>query len=107
MPELDTGSGRTAEGPPVGDHAATEPGSDREHHEVLHTATGPGAPFADRRRIRVVVEPNRQAEPGRHPVAKRKILQRQVHALDDHAPDLVDRRGSPESDRRDLVAQKR
>ena len=71
--ELDAGAVRAAEGPAVRDHAAAEPGSDREHHHVLDAARGACLPFPDRGRVRVVVEPGRQAEPARHPVTQREV----------------------------------
>ena len=50
-------------GPPARDHPASEAGTEGEHDEVVDSAARADAPFRDRRGVRVVVEPHRQAEP--------------------------------------------
>src|SRR5207253_2225065 len=51
-----------AEGRPAGDDSAADAGPEREHHEIVDTTPGARAPLADRRRVRVVVQPDRQTE---------------------------------------------
>jgi len=63
----------------------------------------PRPPFPNRSRIRVVLEADRQTKLAVHVVAKRKVGQRKIHALDDDAAPLVDRRRHAESDRLDLI----
>ena len=90
---------------PAGDHAAAEPRAEREHHEVLHTATHPGPPLADRRRVRVVVEPDRKAEPPDIQSRSAKSFSGRFTHSTTTPRDLVDRRRSSEPDRRDLVVR--
>ena len=103
--ELDAGAARAAERPAAGDDAAAEARAEREHHEVVDAAARAGTPLADRGGVRVVVEPVAQPEALRHVVAEREVAERQVHALDDDARDLVDRRRHPEAERCDLVVE--
>ena len=88
-----------AKGLAAGDDPAADAGPEREHHEVVLAATGAGPPLADRGRVRVVVEPDRDAEALVHAVAQRRVLERQVDAADDDAVLLVDRRRRAEADR--------
>ena len=69
------------------------------------SSSGAGAPLADRRCVRVVVEPDRDAEPLLHPVAQRSLHKWNVHALDDDAARLVDRRRDSEADCSDRLVQ--
>ena len=54
-----------AERPAAGDDAAADAGPEREHHEVVLASAGARAPLADRGRVRVVVEPDRDARTAR------------------------------------------
>ena len=71
--ELHAAAVRAAERPAAGDHAAAEPRAEREHHDVVHPAPDAGAPLADRRCIRVVVEADRQVELAAHVIAQREV----------------------------------
>ena len=62
--ELDAGPVRAAKRLAARDDAAAEARAERQHHEVVHSTPDAGLPLADRRRIRVVVEPDGQAEAG-------------------------------------------
>ena len=53
--------------------------------------------------VRVVVEADRQAEALLHVIAQRGVDEPHVHALDDDAAPLVDRRRHTERDRPDIV----
>ena len=88
-----------AEGLAAGDDPAADAGPEREHHEVVLASAGARPPLADRGRVRVVVEPDRNAEPLVHAVAQRRVLERQVDATDDDTVLLVDRRRRAEADR--------
>ena len=94
-----------AEGRAAGDDPAADAGPEREHHEVVLASPGAGPPLADRGRVRVVVEPDRKPEPLVHPVAQRRVLERQVDAADDDAVLLVDRRRRAEADRRHRLVE--
>src|SRR5581483_5582266 len=48
VPELGTGSVRAAERLAVRNHAAAEPRTEREHHEILDAPSDTCAPLADR-----------------------------------------------------------
>ena len=101
--ELHAAAVRPAQRLPARDHAAAEPRAEREHHDVVHPTPDAGAPFSDRRRIRVVVEADRPTECAVHVIAQRKVGERQVDALDDDTAALVDRRRHAEADRADFV----
>ena len=103
--ELDAAAARAAKRSPARYDTAAEPGSHGQHDEVVDAAAGAGTPFADCGRVRVVVEARRQAEPLRHVVAKGEVREGQVHALDDHPVDLVDRGRRAEADRGHLVVE--
>ena len=82
------------------------PGAERQHHEVVDAAAGAGAPLADRGGVRVVVEPDRQAEAlascGRGAGSRRAGGSRTRRR---RPSTLVDRRRHAEADRRDLVVE--
>ena len=79
----------------AGDDTAADARPEREHHEIVDAASRAGAPLADRRRVRVVFQANRQTESLAHVIAERRVLERQVHAANDDPALLVDRRRRP------------
>ena len=108
VPELCPDAVPAAKRPAAGDDPTADARPEREHHEVVLSPPGAGAPLADRGRVRVVVEPHRDPEPLVHPVAQWRVLERQVDAADDDAVLLVDRRRRADPDRCDgLVEQLR
>ena len=76
-----------------------------DENTKVHAPPCAGTPFADRGCVRIVVETDRAAETVCHVVTKREIAQRQIHALDDDARDLVDRRRRPEAEGSDVVVE--
>ena len=89
----------------AGDDAAAHARPEREHHEVVLASPGACPPLADRGRVRVVVEPDREAEPLMHPLAQGRVLERQVDAADDDAALPVYRRRRAEADGGDRVVE--
>ena len=95
---------RTAIHLPVEDEPAADARAEGEHHHVARSASGADLPLGERRRVRVVVDPDREREALPHPVAEVEIGERNVHGRDRPARALVDRRGEPEADRDHTVS---
>jgi hypothetical protein len=75
---------------------------------IMCACRGRRRPATPRSRPRcVVVDPARQAEPVRHQVAKRLVLERDVHGHDGAAGLLVDSRRHAQPDRADVLADER
>src|SRR5215470_2732501 len=103
VPELYTDAVTAAERLAAGDDAAADAGPEREHDQIVLASPGADLPLADRSRVRVVFEPDRDAEPLVHPIAQGCILERQIHGANDEAFLLVDRRRRADTHRRDRV----
>ena len=103
--ELDTGAVRAAERAPLRDHAASEAGAEREHDEIVDATAGADPPLGDRRRVRIVVQPDRQLEPARHVIAQRVVVKREIHHVVRPAGHEVERAGYAEADCPHVVAQ--
>ena len=100
--ELSRRADRTAIHLPVEDEPAADARAEGEHHHVARSASGADLPLGERRRVRVVVDPDRQREPLAHPVAEVEIGERNVHGRDRPARALVDRRREARSRSRPL-----
>ena len=71
----------------------------------LAPLAGTDPPLGDRRRVRVVVDPDRKREALAHALAEVEVRERDVAPTTRPARALVDRRRDPEADRGDVVAQ--
>ena len=105
MAELGALAVTAAKRRPAGDDTAADTRPEREHHEIVDAAPRARAPLADRRRVRVVLQPDRQAEPLAHVVAERRVLERQVHAANDDAALLRRSATASQPDRPDRVVE--
>jgi hypothetical protein len=103
VPELRACSRRAAIWLAAEDEAAADARAERQHDHVRDTPPGARLPFADRRRVRVVVEADRQAAALAHPLPQRKVGERDVHGADDAPSHLIDRRGDTEAEGDDAV----
>src|SRR6185295_20389622 len=91
--------GPAAEELPVHDRAAAAAGSERQHHHRLDLAGSAEPELGVRGRIRIVLDPDRQAEPLTHPPAEADALvERDVDRLQRAARLLVDRGRQPEAE---------
>ena len=97
--QLDARAAAAAKGRAARDDAAADARAERQHHDVGRAARRPGLPLADRGGVRVVVEPDRNAEPLLHAVAQRDMGKRDLRGDVDPAAGLVDRARYPEADR--------
>ena len=86
-----------AEGLAAGDDPAADSGPEREHHEVVDAAPCARTPLPDRGGVRVILQADRLAEALMHVIPQRRVLEREVDAVDDDAPRRVDRRRRPEA----------
>ena len=103
--ELDSRAAAAAKGRAAGDDAAADSRAERQHHDVGRAARRPGLPLADRGGVRVVVEPDGNAEPLPHAVPQRDMGKRDVRGDVDPAAGLVDRARDPEADRADAIVR--
>jgi LCP family protein required for cell wall assembly len=89
----------------VDDDTPAATGSERQHHHRLDPSSRARVKLRVCRRVRVVLDPDRQREALRHSPANVEAVERNVHRSLDPPGLLVDARGDPEAERDDRVVQ--
>src|SRR3954447_3277119 len=78
MAELARRPVSSSQQPPGRDDRAADPGPEREHHRVCRALGRAGLVLGEQRRVRVVVDGDRQPDPLGHEVAHRRVAQVEV-----------------------------
>ena len=88
------------------EHAAADPGAEREHHHLVAARAGARARLGEDRAVGVVVDDHRQLQALGHDVREADVVQREVDGLDGQPRARVERARDAEADRLDVAADR-